>query len=141
MLHDGHLSFCGSKDMKSHILWEQRSILPAVNGSDTVRPQYQCLIWIVDSGRYYVPELLGGIHQSCNQTNIVSNLFTFAHCYIAYAFLYVWLLPRLPLPLESGVGAGIDSYYEYLFKAFILLGEKVTIIELWWLLLFADIHS
>eukprot|EP01147_Barroeca_monosierra_P009159 gene9159-1451_t len=25
---------------------------------------------------------------------------------------------------ESGVGAGIDSYYEYLFKAFILLGEK-----------------
>ncbi|CAH8843416.1 unnamed protein product [Trichobilharzia szidati] len=26
---------------------------------------------------------------------------------------------------ESGVGAGIDSYYEYLFKAYILLGEPV----------------
>ena len=25
---------------------------------------------------------------------------------------------------ESGIGAGIDSYYEYLFKAYILLGEK-----------------
>lgn len=27
--------------------------------------------------------------------------------------------------VESGVGAGIDSYYEYLFKAYILLGEPV----------------
>ncbi|KAA3673942.1 ER degradation enhancer, mannosidase alpha-like 3 [Paragonimus westermani] len=26
---------------------------------------------------------------------------------------------------ESGIGAGIDSYYEYLFKAFVLLGEPV----------------
>ncbi|THD27595.1 alpha-1 2-Mannosidase [Fasciola hepatica] len=26
---------------------------------------------------------------------------------------------------ESGIGAGIDSYYEYLFKAYILLGETV----------------
>nr|CAH8842418.1 unnamed protein product [Trichobilharzia regenti] len=26
---------------------------------------------------------------------------------------------------ESGVGAGIDSYYEYLLKAYILLGEPV----------------
>ncbi|CAF3956559.1 unnamed protein product [Adineta steineri] len=25
---------------------------------------------------------------------------------------------------ESGIGAGIDSYYEYLFKAYVLLGEK-----------------
>jgi hypothetical protein len=25
---------------------------------------------------------------------------------------------------ESGIGAGIDSYYEYLFKPYILLGEK-----------------
>lgn len=24
---------------------------------------------------------------------------------------------------EAGVGAGIDSYYEYLFKAYVLLGE------------------
>ncbi|CAF3510385.1 unnamed protein product [Rotaria sp. Silwood1] len=27
---------------------------------------------------------------------------------------------------ESGIGAGIDSYYEYLFKAYVLLGEKNT---------------
>lgn len=26
---------------------------------------------------------------------------------------------------DSGVGAGIDSYYEYLMKAYILLGDKV----------------
>ncbi|PAA78807.1 hypothetical protein BOX15_Mlig029148g4 [Macrostomum lignano] len=26
---------------------------------------------------------------------------------------------------ESGIGAGIDSYYEYLFKAYVLLGEEV----------------
>ncbi|VEL14143.1 unnamed protein product [Protopolystoma xenopodis] len=26
---------------------------------------------------------------------------------------------------ESGVGAGIDSYYEYLFKAYMLLGDPV----------------
>lgn len=26
---------------------------------------------------------------------------------------------------ESGVGAGIDSYYEYLMKAYILLGDNV----------------
>ena len=25
---------------------------------------------------------------------------------------------------ESGVGAGIDSYYEYLLKAYILLGDE-----------------
>lgn len=25
---------------------------------------------------------------------------------------------------DSGVGAGIDSYYEYCLKAYILLGEK-----------------
>jgi mannosidase alpha-like ER degradation enhancer 3 len=25
---------------------------------------------------------------------------------------------------ESGIGAGIDSYYEYLFKGYVLLGEK-----------------
>lgn len=25
--------------------------------------------------------------------------------------------------LESGIGAGIDSYYEYLLKAYILLGD------------------
>ncbi|UJR32279.1 hypothetical protein I4U23_019744 [Adineta vaga] len=27
---------------------------------------------------------------------------------------------------EAGIGAGIDSYYEYLFKAYVLLGEKNT---------------
>lgn len=26
---------------------------------------------------------------------------------------------------DSGVGAGIDSYYEYLMKAYILLGDDV----------------
>lgn len=26
-------------------------------------------------------------------------------------------------PLDSGVGAGIDSYYEYLLKAYVLLGD------------------
>lgn len=26
---------------------------------------------------------------------------------------------------ETGVGAGIDSYYEYLLKAFVLLGDSV----------------
>lgn len=25
--------------------------------------------------------------------------------------------------LDSGVGAGIDSYYEYLLKAYVLLGD------------------
>ena len=27
------------------------------------------------------------------------------------------------ISLESGVGAGIDSYYEYVLKAYILLGD------------------
>jgi Glycosyl hydrolase family 47 len=27
--------------------------------------------------------------------------------------------------LESGVGAGIDSYYEYLLKAYIMLGDEI----------------
>ena len=26
---------------------------------------------------------------------------------------------------DSGVGAGIDSYYEYLLKAYILLGDEI----------------
>ena len=26
--------------------------------------------------------------------------------------------------LDSGIGAGIDSYYEYTLKAYILLGEE-----------------
>ena len=26
--------------------------------------------------------------------------------------------------LESGIGAGIDSYYEYLLKGYVLLGEE-----------------
>lgn len=26
---------------------------------------------------------------------------------------------------DSGVGAGIDSYYEYLMKAYVLLGDNV----------------
>lgn len=30
------------------------------------------------------------------------------------------------LQRDSGVGAGIDSYYEYLMKAYILLGDKVA---------------
>ena len=25
---------------------------------------------------------------------------------------------------ESGIGAGIDSYYEYMLKAYVLLGDK-----------------
>lgn len=29
------------------------------------------------------------------------------------------------LSVDSGVGAGIDSYYEYLMKAYILLGDNV----------------
>lgn len=27
------------------------------------------------------------------------------------------------ISLESGVGAGIDSYYEYVLKAYVLLGD------------------
>lgn len=34
-------------------------------------------------------------------------------------------VPSLFLMTDSGVGAGIDSYYEYLMKAYILLGDKV----------------
>lgn len=34
-------------------------------------------------------------------------------------------VPSLLLMTDSGVGAGIDSYYEYLMKAYILLGDKV----------------
>lgn len=34
-------------------------------------------------------------------------------------FLYIFLYA------DSGVGAGIDSYYEYLMKAYILLGDNV----------------
>lgn len=34
-------------------------------------------------------------------------------------------VPSLLLITDSGVGAGIDSYYEYLMKAYILLGDKV----------------
>lgn len=29
------------------------------------------------------------------------------------------------ITLDSGVGAGIDSYYEYCLKAYILLGDNV----------------
>lgn len=32
---------------------------------------------------------------------------------------------KLFLYADSGVGAGIDSYYEYLMKAYILLGDNV----------------
>ncbi len=34
------------------------------------------------------------------------------------------LSPFLFLLLESGVGAGIDSYYEYCLKSYILLGDR-----------------
>ena len=32
------------------------------------------------------------------------------------------------LCVDTGVGAGIDSYYEYLLKSYVLLGEKVSIV-------------
>jgi hypothetical protein len=31
--------------------------------------------------------------------------------------------PLCVFPVDSGVGAGIDSYYEYLLKAYVLLGD------------------
>ena len=34
-------------------------------------------------------------------------------------------LSSVSLSTDSGVGAGIDSYYEYLMKAYILLGDNV----------------
>lgn len=30
---------------------------------------------------------------------------------------------------DSGVGAGIDSYYEYCLKAYILLGKKLSVVS------------
>ena len=36
----------------------------------------------------------------------------------------MWLKLDNCVFVESGVGAGIDSYYEYLLKAYILLGDE-----------------
>lgn len=49
-------------------------------------------------------------------------------CHIATMTLIKMIftsVPSLFLITDSGVGAGIDSYYEYLMKAYILLGDKV----------------
>lgn len=37
----------------------------------------------------------------------------------------MYFVPYFLLYVDSGVGAGIDSYYEYLMKAYILLGDNV----------------
>uniref|UniRef100_A0A8C5H1Y7 alpha-1,2-Mannosidase n=1 Tax=Gouania willdenowi TaxID=441366 RepID=A0A8C5H1Y7_GOUWI len=39
--------------------------------------------------------------------------------------IVIIILYVCPVITESGVGAGIDSYYEYLMKAYILLGDNV----------------
>lgn len=56
----------------------------------------------------------GGVRDSFNTGNTrpVSSLLHLVH-------------PLICRPADSGVGAGIDSYYEYLMKAYILLGDNV----------------
>lgn len=47
-------------------------------------------------------------------------------CCMEYVCVLIKLfLTFFPLYVDSGVGAGIDSYYEYLMKAYILLGDNV----------------
>ena len=41
-----------------------------------------------------------------------------------YGVLYAVLAVFTSVLPESGVGAGIDSYYEYMFKAYVLLGDE-----------------
>lgn len=48
---------------------------------------------------------------------------TFA-CHLMW-FLLPWCVWSSCLSPDSGVGAGIDSYYEYLLKAYILLGDDL----------------
>ena len=48
----------------------------------------------------------------------------FAHYSWLYNRLYTWLQTVQYCYVDSGVGAGIDSYYEYLLKAYIMLGDE-----------------
>jgi len=55
--------------------------------------------------------------------------YLFSVCLLQISTLYVlcpavWLMLWWCWFVDSGVGAGIDSYYEYLLKAYIMLGDE-----------------
>ncbi len=61
-----------------------------------------------------------GTHLACCCTGVVYKCESVKFpAKVKYCYFSVFLLPSS----ESGVGAGIDSYYEYLLKGYILLGE------------------
>lgn len=51
-------------------------------------------------------------------------------CSVVYELTFTSRMPHLFGRLDSGIGAGIDSYYEYLFKAYILFGDD-TYFKVW----------
>ena len=53
--------------------------------------------------------------QNKNKNTIILLLLFSINIYIQYTFYVL---------TDSGVGAGIDSYYEYCLKAYILLGDE-----------------
>ena len=49
--------------------------------------------------------------------------FYFEDTFLYFIIIYL-LISLIFLLLDSGVGAGIDSYYEYCLKAYILFGDE-----------------
>lgn len=61
----------------------------------------------------------------CTVKSVPHSHFTTSNLTLTLIETVFTSVPSLFLMTDSGVGAGIDSYYEYLMKAYILLGDKV----------------
>lgn len=64
----------------------------------------------------FMLKLHGGTSFSVCFTSVLICTYAFSDIFNKGLHLYVFLV-------DSGVGAGIDSYYEYLLKAYVLLGD------------------
>lgn len=89
----------------------EESITSEVSDSDGMGSGFPPLEWTNS-------DVTGGCGLSCTAVHS-------CECACTFLALRVGLDLLTCGSLDSGVGAGIDSYYEYLMKAYILLGDDV----------------
>ena len=107
----------GRGDKEEVTWWGPSSISTMVNGSEEVsqfqHKQTSTKLSNLSTNSEIKPrdEALLFCHANIDNGTVIYRYFDIFH--------FTALFP------DSGVGAGIDSYYEYLMKAYILLGDNV----------------